>query len=678
MTKSIWIVTATLSLWAWGQDVDRAAQQRGGVARLSPAPIAADVLTLTSESQLAPRRRALLNFIWGSDSLPSSQAVPRAATANCQINGLGNVAKTEELRIAMELNQEELACHFVASAPNGRLVVFNPGHACSVADGSDWRTDAGSYGDQRTIQTLLVDGYSVLVTFMPHYRPDDCPTGPDPHAWMFANLHPATGSVWKYFLEPITASLNYLVANAGPRGFPAYSEFDMVGLSGGGWTATVYAAIDTRIKISVHVAGSEPLEFWNNHVDNAEQTLPALYNVAAYRDLYVLGASGGGRRQVQVLNRRDKCCFMPGWNGLDLTTWEPAVRAYDVAVRSDIVHMGDHGMFRQEIDDASVTHQISRNALGNVILPELEGGRAHVSAASEADAFVRGGNGYLWHWSAAAGWEDTGLAMVGVAAVVINSSHPLDVFYRDQSNRLRQAWKTGSGWTSRSLGGVIISDPAAVSWGPGRFDIVAFGGNYALYHWSSAQSGFDLPVASLRGVGAPTIVSAASNSLDAVFRDLGGGVSRLFWDGTRWSSEALGGSILGLPSAAVTPGPVRRVYFLGHDNMLYENTKRTGTPWSGWISVSAAAGATGTALAGSPRAVLGADSVVSVHVRTKGNQLAIFRRPSTWRLTMPGGTVFQGVPTPVPSGASWVDGAASNDVQLFSGGVWSSKGGVIE
>jgi hypothetical protein len=665
-----------------------------------------DNITLTGESQLAARRRALNTVIWGTNGLPSTQAVPKAeggcvvspevgnttsppttGLPCCQIPGLTNVSKREELHIATDNSQEEqLACHYVASSPNGRLVVFSPGHSCSVAYGPDWTTDDGvdALGDRRAVQTLLGDGYSVLVTFMPRYRPDDCRgllVPGSPHQDMFTNLHPAQGSVWKYFLQGVSDSLNYLVANAASRSFPMYSEFDMLGLSGGGWTTTVYSAIDTRIKKSVQVAGSEPLDFWS--IDFLEeQTTAALYNVAAYRDLYTLGASGTGRRQVQVLNRRDSCCFFPNWGLHSGADWEPSLRTYEANIRNNMINIGDSGFFRLEIDESATQHQISRKTLGDVVLSEFEGGRQHVGAANASDAFVRGGNGHMWHFGSA-GWEDTSLNMVGVPAVLSNASHTIDVFYRDQGNGLRQAWKAGSAWTSQSLGGTLAGDPAAVSWGPGRFDIVAFQQDDALYHWSSAQAGADLPVPSLRGVGTPTIVSAGINSLDAVFRDMSGGVSRLLWDGvtSNWGSEALGGQIIGFPSIAVTfdsgSVPVRRVYALGHDNMLYENAKHGSNAWSTWISISANAG---TKLAGSPRAMVrNSDSVVIVHVRTATNQLAIFSRPGPfWNASFPGGTIFQGAPTPTPSGATWVDGADLNDLQLFSGGSWSSKGRVLE
>jgi hypothetical protein len=243
MKRSILLAAVgCLSLAACGNGVEKPGAPSDGIETVVAALNPSDVLTLTAASQITPRRQALRNVIWGTTSLPTGQTAPRAPTSNCLIPSLTGVAKTEELRIPMDLNQEELACHYVASAANGKLVVFNPGHACTVADGSTWAADAGSYGDQRAIQTLLSDGYSVLATFMPHFRPDDCPTAmglTDPHPGMFANLHPATGSVWKYFLEPITRSLNDLAANGVARGFPVYTEFDMVGLSGGGWTTTV-------------------------------------------------------------------------------------------------------------------------------------------------------------------------------------------------------------------------------------------------------------------------------------------------------------------------------------------------------------------------------------------------------------------------------------------------------
>lgn len=340
-----------------------------------PAQIV-DTITLRSAAEVAARRETLRELIFGSRELPQTEAVPQSPSVSCQVPGLSSVASTEELRIAMDEGERGLACHFSAAQPNGELVAFNPGHFHLVGDESSWESDGWTgYGNQRTVQTLLDAGYGVLVVFMPHYQPDDFPDywGEDPHVIMFARLRPPTGSVWKYFIEPVTASLNYL-ARPAARGGPGYSAFHMLGLSGGGWTTVIAAAVDPRIKVSVHVAGSEPFDFWNEGSAD-EQTLPALYRVAAYRDLYIMGASGAGRRQLQVLNRYDTCCFFPGWGNQPAQAWELSVRGYESAIQGQLARIQDAGSFRAEIDDTAVTHQISRHALGQLILPLLGASR---------------------------------------------------------------------------------------------------------------------------------------------------------------------------------------------------------------------------------------------------------------------------------------------------------------
>lgn len=142
---------------------------------------------------------------------------------------------------------------------------------------------------------------------MPEYRPD-MPNPPHYHDYIFQTCSPTTGSPWKYFLEPMVDSLNYLAANWN------YTEYDFLELSGGGWTAVLLQAIDTRIRVAIQVGGSEPFDFHTSDGDG-EQTgsysgpngdtqfygpyndLPRPYDVVGYRDLYILGASDG-RRQV--------------------------------------------------------------------------------------------------------------------------------------------------------------------------------------------------------------------------------------------------------------------------------------------------------------------------------------------------------------------------------------------
>ena len=158
----------------------------------------------------------------------------------------------------MDAGQVGLAYHFIPlNRKANRLVVLHQGHACTFDD-SGGLNDEGN-GMQRTINSLLSDGYSVLAVYMQHMNyvlPNDC--GVPSHDEMFQTLH-TEGSVMKFFLEPVAVSLNYLQTQSVADQFPRYQDFSMIGLSGGGWTTVVYAAIDPRIKLSFPVAGSLPL-----------------------------------------------------------------------------------------------------------------------------------------------------------------------------------------------------------------------------------------------------------------------------------------------------------------------------------------------------------------------------------------------------------------------------------
>jgi pimeloyl-ACP methyl ester carboxylesterase len=329
-------------------------------------------LTISSAADVANRRAALIQFIWGSDGFPNSR-LPSSIERNVPspVSNLGNLERVDTLHIAMDAGLEGLAHHFIAGQKNGRLVVFHHGHACSFDDNPGLADR--DVGMQRTINGLLSYGYSVLAVYMPHMRPGDCRT--ISHGDMFDI--PTTGSPMKFFLESVAVSLNYLKTKSALDGFPAYQDFSMVGLSGGGWTTTVYAAIDPTIKLSFPVAGSIQLYLRSgDSIGDEEQWLSRFYQVAGYPDLYILGSHGLGRKQIQILNRRDDCCFGESQHDPTRTgmTYDEAMRGYESRVQSALHNLGS-GFFHLEIDEVAPYHMISQNALVNVILPELNGGR---------------------------------------------------------------------------------------------------------------------------------------------------------------------------------------------------------------------------------------------------------------------------------------------------------------
>lgn len=62
------------------------------------------------------------------------------------------------------------------------------------------------------------------------------------------------------------------------------------------------------------------------------------------------------------------------------------------------------------------------------------------------------------------------------------ASGRLDIFACGQDNALWHKWYDGRWSDWESLGGVITSDPGAVSWGNGRIDVFARGQDNALWH----------------------------------------------------------------------------------------------------------------------------------------------------------------------------------------------------
>lgn len=337
---------------------DGLAPQLANVLGLPP-PVLAEDRTLTTSVQATKHARdAIIRYIWGDAGVPRTRPVTIDENAPSPVTGLKNMAAVQTFTIRMEADQENTAHHFLPKRKNGQLVVLQHGHACTFDDGNN----SQGYGMASTIDSLLGEGYAVLAAYMPHMRPGDCRTVP--HAQMF-DLPVKAGSPLKFFLEPIAVSLNVLK--------PRYKQVHMAGLSGGGWTTTLYAAIDPAIRCSFPVAGSIPLYLrTGGSVGDKEQYLHEFYSVFHYLDLYMLGAQGANRKQIQILNRRDDCCFGEAQHNAPRArlAYEPALRVYESKVQQAL---GNFGQFRLEIDETSPRHMISPRAV-EIMLNELKQG----------------------------------------------------------------------------------------------------------------------------------------------------------------------------------------------------------------------------------------------------------------------------------------------------------------
>jgi hypothetical protein len=295
-----------------------------------------------ADSVLA-KRAALIHYIWGGEGFPSGKR-PGKVEKDIADDRYAELYKTslrqiDKLTIDMDYGLNSIVYHFLPKEANGKLFIYQQGHRGDFVQGKD------------TIKALLSKGYSVMALSMPLLGMNNQPVV---DLERFGRFHlvkhdhmKLLKSPIRFFVEPVVVAINY-----GEK--LKYDQMNMTGISGGGWTTTVCAAVDTRIKHSYPVAGTLPLYLrsdsqrdWGDY----EQNVPDLYNIANYLELYVLGAFGEGRAQIQLLNQYDSCCFA----GIKYRTYEHTMK--------EVMSNLGKGRFDIFLDDSHKEHKISTESL---------------------------------------------------------------------------------------------------------------------------------------------------------------------------------------------------------------------------------------------------------------------------------------------------------------------------
>jgi hypothetical protein len=301
----------------------------GGTSAVRPLdavlPPLDDRISLRTPADAERMRLRLRRYVFGSTALPSTlPTVERDVTDSAFTEGLPELARLDRLTTRMPLGFESVAYHAVPRRSNSVLLVYHHGHS-DVLD-----------ADRRTLAHFLGRGYTLLVFSMPLVSPNSQPANVSTPCGRVrlehgdaSTYHDALGCLpfpIRYFVEPVAAGLNYTERFG-------YRLTAMAGLSGGGWTTTLYAALDRRIRMSYPVAGSRPhYVSWRDCgqprsiprcLGDFEQREPGLYRIANHLELYALGAVGEGRRQLAIYNRYELCCFA----GTSHLEWEPRVKA---------------------------------------------------------------------------------------------------------------------------------------------------------------------------------------------------------------------------------------------------------------------------------------------------------------------------------------------------------------
>jgi hypothetical protein len=168
-------------------------------------------------------------------------------------------------------------------------------------------------------------GYDTMEFNMPLIGCNMHPGVPHGHQW-FQQWEARGVHTMRYFIEPVVLAINYAETLG-------YTHFVMLGLSGGGWSTTLAAAIDPRIQLSFPTAGSVPFElktgpYAGSDTGDYEQLVSRpIYSICDYTCMYVLAALEASRAQLQLLHEWDPCCFRGQGR-------HPQIRAYNSHVQT--------------------------------------------------------------------------------------------------------------------------------------------------------------------------------------------------------------------------------------------------------------------------------------------------------------------------------------------------------
>jgi len=248
----------------------------------------------------------LKQLVWGSQTLPTTLAAAIETGWN-GANGVTGLASTDRWTITDTTGQSKYAWLMHPSAAwNNKLVIMHSGHV-----GDDVR-DAGTKSINM-LEDLLAAGYRVLGMSMPGVDMTGAETsynvtiGGTSYAVAADHnvLKPCAGAgMLKIFVEPVIIAINQA------RTLYADVPIFMTGISGGGWTTTFCAALDTRISRSYPVSGCLPHDWFGVVGGNGDWELwrgAPWFRLTGldYDELWALAVNSGSRRQRVCFNDQD-------------------------------------------------------------------------------------------------------------------------------------------------------------------------------------------------------------------------------------------------------------------------------------------------------------------------------------------------------------------------------------
>ena len=310
------------------------------------------LIKIDNKSDIDQKRYFLTEFFWDVETLHSitfKSPLPQVESniSDSRYDNFQNLKRIDRLTVEMEYGINSISYLFIPEKSNEKLILYHQGHGGDFILGKN------------TIQFFLDRNFTVLASTMPLVGMNNQPIveidgfgkikliSHEQLKFLEANNF----NPMRLFLDPIQINLTFLDKEYD------FDQYSMVGLSGGGWITVVYSAIDERISNSFSVAGSMPfyLRVDERDIGDYEQTNIDLYRNVNYLELYILSASGDGRKHVQIFNKNDPCCY-PG-NGYE---------TYEFVIKDKISQLGQ-GNFQIFVDDTHNEHKISDVALDYIV-----------------------------------------------------------------------------------------------------------------------------------------------------------------------------------------------------------------------------------------------------------------------------------------------------------------------
>lgn len=319
------------------------------IADLPPDVIAYDPLgaiSVTTPNAAASAREAALLKIFGTSTLDTTYRPVHVETIHLRAyDDTPNLGSIQRFTVEMDYGIVGFVNIFVPLNSRNSAMIYHEGHG------------AAAVGKVDTIESLIADGYIVATIDMPLNGDNPTPiqtivpgVGPV-EIWQHEGMArlDSDASALRFFLQPTLATVNFFHDNG-------LTNIGMMGLSGGGWTTTLYSALDPRILHSYSVAGTLPTYLrpsaWRPSIGDWEQKLPGLSDDIDYLDLYVLAATDG-RPHWQIYNVNDPICF----NGTIADHFKDAVSG---------VASGIGGEFQVLYDFTATLHQVTPWALDKI------------------------------------------------------------------------------------------------------------------------------------------------------------------------------------------------------------------------------------------------------------------------------------------------------------------------